>query len=86
MSIDREFLEILRCPVTGQPLRVLTDEELQKINGRIESGSVKYADETNVAETLNEGIITEDGETVYVIENGIPVMLKEKGIVARDLL
>jgi uncharacterized protein YbaR (Trm112 family) len=34
---------------------------------------------------LQEGLITEDGQTIYRIDDGIPVMLIDKGIPANQL-
>ena len=46
---------------------------------------MKYYDGSAVEEPLQEGLITEDDETVYRIEDGIPVMLVEQGIQMEQL-
>jgi len=55
------------------------------LNERIAQGGVKYYDGSAVEEPLQEGLITEDDETVYRIQDGIPVMLVEQGIQMEQL-
>ena len=80
MPINEQLLEILRCPATKAPLRPLSDDEINALNARIENEEVKYQDGNVVDKPLEEGLITEDGATVYRIDESIPVMLIEMGI------
>ena len=80
MPINEQLLEILRCPATKAPLRPLSDDEINALNARIESEEAKYQDGNAVDKPLEEGLITEDGATVYRIDESIPVMLIEMGI------
>ena len=80
MPINEQLLEILRCPATKAPLRPLSDDEINALNARIENEEVKYQDGNVVDKSLEEGLITEDGATVYRIDESIPVMLIEMGI------
>ena len=41
---------------------------------------MKYHDGSDVDKPLDEGLITEDGETTYRIDDSIPVMLIDQGI------
>jgi uncharacterized protein YbaR (Trm112 family) len=85
MPIDKELLEILCCPRTKVPVRMVSADQLAKLNERIAAGVVKYYDNNPVEKPLQEGLITEDGETIYRIDDGIPVMLVEQGIPARQI-
>ena len=80
MPIDPKLLEILRCPLTKQSLNVVTAQALTELNQKITSGEMQYADGTTVDETLNEGLITENGKRIYRIDAGIPIMLHAKSI------
>ena len=80
MPINEQLLEILRCPATKAPLQPLSDDEINALNARIENEEVKYQDGNVVDKPLEEGLITEDGATVYRIDESIPVMLIEMGI------
>jgi uncharacterized protein YbaR (Trm112 family) len=46
---------------------------------------VKYVDGASVEEPLDEGLITEDGKTIYRVNDGIPIMLEEQGITANQV-
>ncbi len=80
MPISEQLLEILRCPATKAPLRPLSEDEISALNARVESEEVKYQDGNVVDKPLEEGLITEDGATIYRIDENIPVMLIEMGI------
>jgi len=77
MSIDGKLLKILCCPVSKTPLIMLTQSKLDKLNGTIASGDVLYVDGKKVSEPR---LISEDGKVIYEIQDGIPVLLEEKGI------
>lgn len=79
--MDNQLLDILVCPVTGAALRRLASEELDELNGRIAAGNAQYADGTAVDSGVEVGLITADGRTVYRVDDDIPVMLPELGIV-----
>ncbi len=80
MPISEQLLEILRCPATKAPLRPLSEDEISALNARVENEEVKYQDGNVVDKPLAEGLITEDGATIYRIDENIPVMLIEMGI------
>ncbi len=80
MPINSKLLEILRCPVTKQPLSLLSDKQLDNINQQIPSGSVHYADGSVVEQKLEEGLITDNGNHVYRIDDDIPIMLQNRSI------
>lgn len=58
MFEDR-LLQILRCPVTKQPLRYATDQEKAERDVPLDE----------------ESLITEDGKLFYRTINGLPVLL-----------
>ena len=84
MPMSSDLLEILCCPETKVPVEMLPEEKLAKLNQHIEAGDVAYKDGAAVDEPLQEGLITEDNQTVYRIDDGIPVMLVDKGIATRQ--
>ena len=80
MPVDGKLLEILCCPVSKTPLTILARDMLDKLNAAIESNQLLYVDNSKVTDTLQEGLITEDGKVVYAVQDDIPVLLEEKGI------
>jgi uncharacterized protein YbaR (Trm112 family) len=78
--MDRKLLDILCCPSTKQPLALLNKAELGALNHAIAAGGLKRVDGTIQAETIKEGLITRDHQTIYRIDDGIPVLLSDEGI------
>jgi uncharacterized protein YbaR (Trm112 family) len=83
--VDKSLLEILCCPVTKIPVKMLGTEKLAELNKRIGVGEVRYVDGTHVDSALAEALITENGTTIYPIDDGIPVMLEENGITTAQM-
>ena len=82
MPISEQLLEILCCPKSKTPVKVLGEEELKKFNEAITAGTLVYEDGSQVEKPLQEALITTDGKTLYRIDDSIPVMLVERGIAA----
>ncbi len=80
MPISEDLLEILCCPRTKVPVQVLPADQLAQLNERIAQGGVTHQDGSPVEAPLQEGLITEDNETIYRIDDNIPVMLVDQGI------
>ena len=85
MPISQELLEILCCPRTKVPVRMMPADGLAKLNEQIAKGSVKYFDGNAVDKPLDEGLITDDGQVIYRIDDSIPVMLVDQGIPAGQI-
>ena len=78
--MDKRLLDILCCPVSKTPVRLLARSELEAINAAIGRGEVDTVAGARVQEQLGEGLITVDSKVVYRVDDGIPVMLPEEGI------
>ena len=80
MPIDRKLLEILCCPVTKQGLRLLSPSEIDAINLKIESGVVTNFANESVTRPIVEGLITDNRQRIYRIDDSIPVMLEKEAL------
>ena len=80
MPVSSELLEILVCPETKQPLAVASEAVLAAVNEKIGAGTLRNRGGDPVSETVTEGLVREDGKILYVIDDGIPVMLIEESI------
>jgi uncharacterized protein YbaR (Trm112 family) len=78
--MDRKLLDILCCPVTKQPLALLNEAELEALNAAIAAGGLLRQDGSSQSEPVREGLITRDHQTIYRIDDGIPVLLADESI------
>lgn len=80
MPVSPELLEILVCPESRQPVAVAPDDLLARLNGEIDSGTLRNRGGDPVTKPIDEGLLREDGKVFYVVDDGIPVMLIEESI------
>ena len=80
MPVSAELLEILVCPETKQPISVASDAVLATLNEKIQANSLKSRGGESVKTAITEGLVREDGRILYVVDDGIPVMLIEESI------
>lgn len=80
MSLNKKILEIICCPVSKVPLKPLSASGLKSVNEAITEGQCRFVDDTLLDSPLAEALITEDNKLIYPVDDGIPVLLAEKGI------
>ena len=78
--MDRKLLDILCCPASKQPLALLNKAELAALNAAIAAGGLQRMDGSPQSAQLKEGLITRDHQTIYRIEDVIPVLLSDEGL------
>jgi uncharacterized protein YbaR (Trm112 family) len=79
-GIDDQFLQALRCPVSGRPLRRIFAAELATLNRQIEAGSLYTRLGTRVTQLLSEAVGSDDDRWVYPVSAGIPQLLPGEAI------
>jgi uncharacterized protein YbaR (Trm112 family) len=78
--MDKKLLAILCCPVTHKGLALAKRDVLQAINEAIEAGTIVNRDGATLSATLSEALVTDDGKTLYPINDGIPVLLEGESV------
>ncbi|MDJ0940792.1 MAG: Trm112 family protein [Woeseiaceae bacterium] len=78
--MQKRLLNILRCPVTHKGLSLARRELLGQMNAAIEDGRLSNHDGTQIAEPLNEALVTDDNKLAYPVADGIPVLLEGEAI------
>ncbi len=78
--MDPEFLKILVCPKTRKPLREATADELSRVNQAIQKGQAKNDAGETVEQPLESGLVPEEGNVIYPVRDGIPVLLTTEAI------
>ena len=80
MAIDRRLLEILCCPVSRRPLRVMRSDQLQWLNAAADKAVGQDVNGRSVTVPYAQALITDDGKVIYRIDDDIPVLLPEDGV------
>ncbi len=80
MPVSPELLEILVCPETKQPVAIASNEIVAKLNEEIDGKRLRNRGGEHVTARITEGLVREDGKILYLVDDGIPVMLIEESI------
>jgi len=80
MPVSPDLMEILVCPETKQPVAMAGADVIASINQRIASGDQRNRGGEAVSQPIAEGLLREDGKILYIVDDGIPVMLIEESI------
>jgi uncharacterized protein YbaR (Trm112 family) len=80
MPVSPELLKILVCPESHQPLSVAPSTTLATLNEKISANHLKNRGGIAITSPITEALIREDGKILYLVDDGIPVMLIEESI------
>ena len=78
--IDTDFLRMLVCPSSRQPLREASAAELAAVNAAIAKGGVKNRGGNPVTTAFAGGLVPQDGSVVYPIQDEIPILLAGEAV------
>jgi len=75
LTMNRELLDLLRCPETRGTLRMANPAELQRINAGILQSSIKNQSGELISEPLDECLVCDSAGLCYPVRDGLPIML-----------
>jgi len=78
--VDQELLDILVCPENKTPVTLVDDATVAKINEAIARGEIKNRAGDVVDDSIDAGLMREDGAYMYPIRDDIPIMLIDEAI------
>lgn len=78
--MDKKLLSILCCPVSHKGLSLARTDLLTSINAAIGAGQLSNRDGILLEKSLKEALVTDDGKTMYPIDDGIPVLLEGEAV------
>lgn len=84
-KMDKKLLSILCCPITHKALSLVRAEQLAAINTAISNGKLNNRDGAVLDSNLKEALVTDDGKTMYPIDDGIPVLLEGEAVALDQL-
>ncbi len=79
-EISKPLLDALRCPESGQALRLASADEIAALNARIAAGGAANRAGEPLSSPVEGGLTREDGAFVYPIRGGFPILLIEESI------
>lgn len=83
--MDKKLLAILCCPVSYRELLPARADLLKSVNNAIDEGTLKNRDGQIIDSRLAEALVTDDGKTLYPVNDGIPVLLEGEGVDLQQL-
>ena len=78
--VNPELLEILVCPESKQTLKPADADILNRVNQAVREGGLRNQGGDRVKDSIEEGLVREDGKILYPVKDNIPVMLLDEAI------
>ena len=82
--IDPKLLQMLRCPVSGNPLEVADDSLISAVNEAIERKAAFDRIDQVVEQKIDGGL--RSGDWLYPIRSGIPTLVADEAIAINNFV
>lgn len=78
--IDEKLTAVLRCPLSGQSLKIADESLISAVNAAIDQGKLRDHREQKIQGRLEGGLVTADQRRLYPIRDQIPTMIIDESI------
>jgi uncharacterized protein len=78
--LSSDFIRILRCPETFQPLALAEADVIARLNEQIGERRLCNRAAQTISKPLDGGLMREDGRVLYPIIDETPILLVDEGI------
>lgn len=77
------LLEIIKCPITGQKLRVADPALVESLVARQRTGELFSHKGIPIAEPFESGLVNESADYFYRVADDIPTLLADEAVALR---
>lgn len=84
--LNQDFLQLLACPETKQPLHLADEGTVQRLNDAIKRGAVVNRGQKKVEQPVEALLVREDRQVAYPVWDEIPCLLIDEGISLNEYL
>lgn len=74
------ILEFLRCPRSGSKLLLASEDTIARQHQLAREGRLFNAMGRTVSQFSSQGLVSENGKWLYLVDNGTPCLLAEEAI------
>ena len=78
--MNEDILQFVRCPISHSTLSLASDALIERLNERIESGTLVTRIDRVVDEPLELGLVDAEQSVLYPVKNGIPTLIPDEAI------
>ena len=68
-------LNLIRCIITGSKINSADQATLDLLNEAIRSGGITNRLGDVITDTISSGLVNQDRSILYIVRNGIPLMI-----------
>jgi uncharacterized protein YbaR (Trm112 family) len=78
--LESKLIDMLRCPMDGSRLHLLTDAEVSRLNLALESGNLRDRLDQRISCPLDAGLLNRQANRVYPVRGGIPSLVADEAV------